>query len=515
MSIVAPTNQRAASHARTYITAHTLTVAVVLLAILAIRLIDLDYNTAFVDEAIYIINGQQALQGTSGFVAVRYMFGSYLYPVLAALFGQLFGNELLGARVLSALYTTLAAGSIYVFTRRVINPFAGVCAMIIFGFAANSRLVGQLATYDTLGVALTAVLLMLLGLSLTDDNSARQERLMFYAGVAFAASVLAKYIVLLLAPALVLVVLGLLWRCERALVWRLARAFALPVVAILFAYGTIFLDDLLRFVAGVSGFSSQPAPRAQIIQAVRDALWPYILLALLGTTVLFIQRNREARLAAIALLVAGAILPVYHSLAGNIRSLDKHVVYSLVMLAPLCGAAVALIWQWLTRRAPQVLQGPVAQAALAAALVVGCFMAGNQTASNLKLLWPNMTLTLDVLRGLPMPQDTRVLAEGGPMYTLYLDWGDRVKMTDTWATAFSYKSLRGEPAMLAAVKDGEFEYIILDSYYTQGLSYQLGEAARNANYQIVHIHDAVISNGSTITTTIYASPNVTMELNNE
>jgi 4-amino-4-deoxy-L-arabinose transferase-like glycosyltransferase len=485
---------------------HAVLACIALAAVLLVRLVDLRYNSAFVDEAIYILNGQKALAGTSGFVGVRYMFGSYLYPVLAALFGVLFNDELLGARVLSALCSTAAAGSIYLLTRRLLGALPGLFAMLLFGFASNARLVGQLATYDTLSVGLVAVSAALLVYALTSQRADEADTLGFYAGVAFTLSVLAKYLALLMTPVLALLLLGLLLRRDWQRVRMLLRSFTPPVVVGLTAYGLIFLDDLLRFVQGVNQFASQPAPRTQIVEALEAALLPYAVLALLGAALLLITQRRRWPVA-LLLLLGAALIPAYHAAASNIRSMDKHIAFSLIALAPLAGYALAAPVNWLLSRRNGTREASLAlQAALALALGVGWFALHNRATSDLKLLWPNMTPTVAALRALPIGAGTSILAEGGQTYELYLDWDEDVRLTDTWTQTYTHANLRGDEALLAAVEDAAFDYVVLDSYFTQGLSYRLARVAEDAGYQVIFQDQAPISNGSVITITIYAAP---------
>ena len=52
---------------------------------------DLNYNTAFVDEAIYATVGEEVLRGIYWEDAISWMGGSYIYPVISALINRRFG----------------------------------------------------------------------------------------------------------------------------------------------------------------------------------------------------------------------------------------------------------------------------------------------------------------------------------------------------------------------------------------------------------------------------------------
>lgn len=502
----------------------------VLLAILFVRLIDLQYNAAFVDEAIYITNGQQALNGTSGFVGVRYMFGSYLYPVLAASFGYLLGDQVIGARVLSALSTTGAALAVYVMTRRIFGGLAGVLAMACFGFAASTRLIGQLATYDTLGVGLTAIAAALLVLGLTEPEDAPAERQLFLSSVIFALAVLTKYIALLLTPTLALLFGLLLLRRDWRRVHRLMRSFALPMLLILGTYGMVFLDDLLLFVQSVRQLSSQPAPRQEILQAIKDALWQLSALGIAGVAAFVVlpptmarhmmpddsvglMRTWSTRVGVAMLLASAALtLPTYHFAATNIRSMDKHIAYTLIFVTPLAGYALTTLFRLATWSLPARLRGSATQALFVVVCAVGSFAHDQSQTELLKHLWPNEQATLTVLGRLPMPTGTQVLAEGGTTYAMYLGWGNRVRLSDTWATSYQYKSQNGTAALETAIRDRTFAYITLNRFYTPETSARLDQVARESGYREIARNSVGISNGSQITTTVFANPSIQKEM---
>src|SRR5574341_6599 len=81
--------------------------AVFLLGIVfAIRITNLHYNTLFVDEAIYATVGREILSGHDLQASASWMFGSYLYPIVAALTNSAAG--VVGMRGLSAVLSTVS-----------------------------------------------------------------------------------------------------------------------------------------------------------------------------------------------------------------------------------------------------------------------------------------------------------------------------------------------------------------------------------------------------------------------
>ena len=61
---------------------------------------DMNYNTAFVDEAIYVTIGEEVLRKIFWESALSWMGGSYLYPIISAYLNRLGG--LVAIRTFSA-----------------------------------------------------------------------------------------------------------------------------------------------------------------------------------------------------------------------------------------------------------------------------------------------------------------------------------------------------------------------------------------------------------------------------
>ena len=487
-----------------FLTGEAVSVSLVLAAALLIRLLNLHYNTAFVDEAIYIVNGQQALRGTSGFVALNYMFGSYLYPVVAALFGYVTGAELWGARLLSALASTGAILAVYLATRPLLQHGAALLAAVVFGFAGASVFVGRLATYDVLGIALLAASLALLVHGFKSQDAERRANLFFYASVSIALSFLSKYIVAVFAPLFLLLGLGLLVQRRCGLLMQLLKFFVLPAAAILAAYGVLFADKLALLFVGVSTYASQASTLAEIRAGLQEVLLLPAGVAAVGAVLLLRSRGAEHRAVAGLCLLGGALLPAYHLYSQNIRSMDKHLVYALLFLAPLAGWALHRFFWPLQRRLP-----PRWRVAFSTGLAIACMAGSLQLFANqtdaMEQNWPHAQETVDFLATLPLDEESFILAEGAPTYNLYLNWSDNVQFIDTWSTFFTYKEQAGEAAMEQAIREQFFDYLVFDSYYTRDLTYQLETAAQAAGYRVAHSDSETIAGGATFVIRVYAA----------
>jgi hypothetical protein len=88
------------------------------------------------------------------------------------------------------------------------------------------------------------------------------------------------------------------------------------------------------------------------------------------------------------------------------------------------------------------------------------------------------------------------------VYQYYLGRGATADAwQDTWYV--EYGELRGQAALLAAVRDGWFDTLILDDFYTPGLRAQLEPALRDAGYRITYEEAQNLSTGDVIVMRVY------------
>lgn len=458
--------------------------AIVLFAVFLSRVADPGYNTAFVDEAIYLSIGQRVLQGNFYDNALQWLFGSYLYPVLVALANNLFDAGLIGARILSALLSTAATLSIFLLTRRLFHDIAALLAMLFFGFAGVSMFVGTLATYDSLGIALLATAAALLAYGLTSNNPRAQRRYYFLAALLFTASVLSKYIALAFLPSLGLLMGLYLLEKRWSQLWRLSLYFILPVGLLFGLYCWMTFEHLAIFFAEFGKHSVETASRPAILELMSDSIRVPLLLGLIGVASGFRCASRWQRVAVLILLAAGLTLPVMHFLTANMRSLDKSLVYALLFIAPLAGVGTYQLWGWFQRH----IHGRFSHGlvfALCSLYLLLAFQVWQDQFWGLQRSWPDAGPVLAFLAEVPVSPETHILAEGGPIYDYHLDWGNQTNLLNTWDLHFRYGDAQGEAAMALAVAEQHFDYLIFDGYFTPELNDRLKAIAWQAGYEVV------------------------------
>ncbi len=393
--------------------------------IFLVRVTNIQYNTLFVDEAIYSNLGEETLQGVFIQAGTGWIFGSYLYPSTAAIANKLGG--VVGFRLYSAVLVTIAAWFVYLAARQVFDRQAALWTLLLFGLTGVSISLGQFAVIDVMCVPLLAIALYYL-LQGVQSTTKHQKLSFAVAGFAFALSVLSKYIALLCLPALVI---SVAWYCLmrgesiRSIIFKLPWLyFILPVVIILGAYGLLYFKDLMQVFSGA--YSTQHEERLQIISETWEEIGTVAALGIIGASILAVQilnhynarkpRNLLLVGVAVAVFIGAALsIPIYQTLTANVRSLWKHDVYCLIFLAPLAGYFIATLLDRFTLQRPGQMVVPRIVAAVITGLglywfvnqIVGLMqlplsITSGITASPKKVvLWPrrrqftNTTFTLD------------------------------------------------------------------------------------------------------------------------
>ena len=456
--------------------------------IFGIRITNIRYNTLFVDEAIYVGVGDNVLAGVEQ-NTTTWMYGSYLYPILASFANFLAGD--VGLRMLSALLTSLAAVLVFQITVRLFDTIAGLWAMLIFGLTPISINVGQYAVYDALAIpllALTAFFLVRAG----ETHGRKEYRLLLLAATSMTVAILAKYLAALYVPALLLLAV-IVYRLRGRRMWPLFGIFLSATVALLAAYAAVYWHDLTILFAGEYGV------QAGSLWAILASLWGEIGLTTLlaGVGGFWLLRiwsqqpltQRVSRALGWSLLLLTFVItifsgPLYHVVSGNEHATWKHTIYTLVFLAPLAGYGIATTIETLRTRQRQyrwlIIVGPILTI-----IITSIFLNRSLDRNwSFQHSWPNVNNEVSFLRSQNINSQQHILAEGAQIYDYYFDFptSDRNVWQDTWY--MEYNGLQGVAAMDAAIRDGWFDYVVFDDYYTPGLRATLEPVLLSNGYTV-------------------------------
>lgn len=414
----------------------------IILLALAIRLIYLNFNSVFLDEAIYIVLGKKILDGQLAEVAesISWVGGlPFFYPLLSAIFYNLGG--ILGSRALNVLLGTAAVYLIFQFTKRLKllkndneNRLAGLVAAGLLATSAIPIAFSRLAIYDILSFAI-----FLLGLVVLQKAAVIGKNWLFGASaLVFFLAFLAKYFVLIYLP--FLAIWTFYYFLKKKVFGGLFFYFLLPLGFLLLFYGGSNFASLKEFFLGQT---SKGIAAMEILENFFNyTAFAYLLS--LGGLIMLARRGKE-----IIFLLLASIWPLLvHMTFGEGLSVHQHSFLTLVFILPIAGAFLAKIiekFRWI------------------AVTLVGTVIAVNLWISvpkvqALESFWPNTTRATELMaaRG---SFGQRILSESGDVITLAVyDKGSEV----FGPFVFSYKNKEGVEAYQEAILDGYFNFIELD-----------------------------------------------------
>lgn len=306
-------------------------------------------------------------------------------------------------------------------------------------------LVSRIATRDSGSICFFALALWAFACAWQENK----KRYWAMAAMLLFAAFLCKYLVAIYFP--VLVILALTKGKKPALL------FALPLSAACAAYWGLHSADLLHLLRYGSGYGSLRSPDA--FSTYVFARWDFWLLAWFSVMAF----GQRAWRAGAAWMWAGALIMLL--VQWQMRAdFDywKHVNYAMLFLAPAAAAGVLfLVQQFLPQDyGAQLMWGTTAVAALA----LGAGWLGKVQNFEQFIFWPNVEPALAYFEGRLTPQDRVLVDDTVFRYYFHPPLGQG-QITDPMY--FSYhdaggKSITGEEAYQAAVRENAFNYIVLD-----------------------------------------------------
>ncbi|UPZ30800.1 glycosyltransferase family 39 protein [Streptomyces sp. LRE541] len=454
----------AASRRRAWVSRAVLLCILLIQTVLSLRL----SNTAFQDEALYLAAGHAELDHLLNGTPLPIDYAAYfsgspqLYPVLAALVDAQFG--LTGARVLSLVFMLFTTGLLYSFTRRMFNERAALAAAALFSVVQSTVVMGFFATYDAAAVFLLALAVWIV----VRTNRAPAYAVLLAAPVAVLA-VGVKYAAALYLPTIVVLALLTAWP------YRGAKSAVLRMLLLGLGMGALagagmYTTDLLAGIQQTTTNRAHGSDSAQFLLQ-RSAEWGGLMfVTAVGGAISYVRRSRmnESPLAQrlgnpgwrwralMGLLLCGTavLASAYQIHLGTVVSLFKHVGFGLLFAAPMAGVGV-------TRLVGAHFRYPQLGIMLwTAVLCLGISQADWRFG-----VWPDSSKMIRTIQS-HVNDKGHYLSSTPEVPVYYL----REKTDHSqWQSVFGmeYKAKKGkyhtgDEAYRAALRDGEFDLIVLD-----------------------------------------------------
>jgi hypothetical protein len=434
-------------------------------ALLSLRLIW--SNTAFQDEALYLWAGHRVwshwLYGAPVPGFSSYFSGApVVYPPLGAVVDTYGG--LAGARLLSLAFMLLATSLLYLAARRVFGPRSALFAACLFAGLGATQLLGALATFDAMAIALLA-LATCLGFWGADLRPRHRTVLLVLAGTALALADATKYAAALFDPVIIAAVMAFGWR-QRGRRFGLAAAAVLLLTTVAILAIAVWIGGHPYWHGVMSTTLARPsgdAAPAGILYLSATWAGGVMVLALIGTAVVFVKDKRWA-MRCLIFALAGAVFltPAEQARIHTMTSLFKHVGFGAWFGCAVAGFALAS----LVNVVPTTKVAAAARAGLAATILSA--FAGTALASGQFDSWPNSAaFTADLRRAAVANRGPILESNSIPQYYVPGLWFRNEIGTVTFSYPDSAKgSLSGRSAYADAIRHGFFSIIALDDTST-------------------------------------------------
>ncbi len=455
---------------------------------------NLQYNTAFVDEAIYANVGEEFMRQAYWDAPLSWMGGSYAYPVMSATINRLWG--LWGIRMASTLMVLVVAWCVGIIGKRVAGNWGRPLAIGFYLFSAPTLSVAQLATYDAPSMMTFTIGALALILSL-DQRGWKKYLLITLSGLMVGGSILIKYVTILVTAPLALL------HITAKKQWFLGGLFwGWILVAMISPYVYLNHTDLYAYATG--GNSIEITSRLRIFLQMLEQIPSQFMGAVLTALLLIINRNKGKKDRMWMILLIGTAPIIYHLGSGNIRSFNKHLSLATVMWAPLSAWSTITISKMYKHY--RLSHGLVANSMqlINSIVLIAIFTSLWTTFSihwRFERSWPSASKTVEYLDKRLNTGD-KVFAEGAATYKYHLfrGFGDPSAWPSTWY--YQRDGKYGTDAMKDAIKNREFRYIILNKYFTSETDEAILPTVVE-NYEPVFEEKYLLSGVHEMTTTVW------------
>ncbi len=446
------------------------------------RVFHLNYNSAFNDEAIYIVIGRMGLFASDwwSYGAKLWMAGiPYIYPPLAALSYELGG--LSGARLLNVIFGVFLIEEVYRFTTllnlydKKINKRAGLIAAFLVAFAGVGIYVSKLATYD-----MPSFLLMMVGInSFLKAKYYSNGKYYFLSFLCLFTAFLTKIVIAIFFP--ILFLFSILIMKTRSLDHRRK--------AILYLYVPFFAACVLYFIFYKDNLGTYVTTHKELGKSygyyeIIDLIWRELktfLVLIIPASIVLVANKKLKIVASLSLFIIA--IPAFHLILLRLATLDKHLYLTAIFMAVIIGYGVSILISSKNRVFSVI--GIVGFAIFAAFFLTDSYKISRMHEHD----WNNTYALQSYLVNKIQPGDKILTEEGGVVVLALYDkiFPPKNIVTFDW---IDYSGLQDDKGYIQAVNDTYFDYIEINGRIEE--KDNLREEIRNsltANYKLAYKKD--------------------------
>ncbi len=406
-------------------------------------------NTAYRDEGLYIYTGHleiaHILHGAPLYdEPAKYFSGSPLiYPIIAAGLDRLGGLTLV--RLFSLVLMLGATFAVYAYSKRLFNQKAAVWGALAFVVAGPTAYLGNYATFDALALTCMAVAL---ALGVRASQTANYW-LAPVVGSLLALGVMSKYATALFVPFVLLLLLAVPARRRSArLVGLISGSVTAGILAgVGLTVGRPELEGLKKTTTSREVITYQTF--SQIVHSAWLDAGVFIVAGLLGAVYVGLRLHRART--ALLLFIAGIAPILNQARIHEGVSLDKHIGFGLVFIAPLCGVLISASYRRMWVK-------------VGALVVLVCLvLSGLQASRRMFSQWSNSS-EMTALLGYSLRADPYIHILGDAIEPQRYAYDDQTKLWQ-WSSTDSvyYNGLTGQAAATAGLQDHYWQYVYFNS----------------------------------------------------
>ena len=177
----------------------------ILLYGLIVSLVDLDYNSVFIDEAFQITMGQEIIAGEPCLGCPHHTGSVMIWPVLAALADSVGGIH--AVRILNVLIGLALTVIVYATAATLFGGSLGLIAAALFMFTGQTLYLMKLGTYDMIAAFFIGASFFMFVVSASVGAPWHRNLAIVFGAAALFLAAITKYLLPVFVPSLVLYVL--------------------------------------------------------------------------------------------------------------------------------------------------------------------------------------------------------------------------------------------------------------------------------------------------------------------